>query len=352
MWGRLTLPNASFQAQPNEKKLGGHGFPAQDLESFLQSSNLSTHDTQVFLRLVDRVLEDEVAKRLEKHHRRAGSAPTSTPTGNGNVTVPAKPSLAVMESERRESPSRYQAAPHHSKAESPGSSTPESIAEVDKRVENAILETLASGGKLLTHELKTVNTRLNYGVVEEAVPDQSTTTAKPLATTPVSGSSASTQPASTSSTQQSTAAKSDERIEFELTPDDANPVGPKDQKTGLPRQPGADYRSQLSSEFNRLLELVHKDNIAGASSGRLAGETPQQQPPVFAVQQTAQAAYKSPPLQAPPVTPTPALTMPAMPNLARIMPPMTKVGTKTTRNSHQYFTTSLALVPTRAPHTI
>ncbi|KAI1708847.1 hypothetical protein DdX_11603 [Ditylenchus destructor] len=95
-----------------------------DLENFLQSTNLSAQDAQVFLKLVEKVLEEEVARRLQKHTEQASN----------DSFVNEKRNTAFGSDEQRGE---------------------------RERILNQLLEE-SGNDKLLSHELKTVNTHLSY----------------------------------------------------------------------------------------------------------------------------------------------------------------------------------------------
>uniref|UniRef100_A0A915EG85 Uncharacterized protein n=1 Tax=Ditylenchus dipsaci TaxID=166011 RepID=A0A915EG85_9BILA len=112
-----------------------------DLESFLHSANLSAHDAQIFLKLVEKVLEEEVSKRLQKHSTTTlseTSIPTTTASSSSlqmNTNSTPTSSFAPMKAE---------------------------LITNQPSIQQPNLEDEEIEDKLLTHELKTVNTRLSY----------------------------------------------------------------------------------------------------------------------------------------------------------------------------------------------
>ncbi|KAI1722693.1 hypothetical protein Ddc_06865 [Ditylenchus destructor] len=118
-----TVPTKSLLPSENTA-LENKRLESPDLENFLQSTNLSAQDAQVFLKLVEKVLEEEVARRLQKHTEQAA---------NDSVINDKRNTAFGGDEQRGER----------------------------ERILNQLLEE-SGNDKLLSHELKTVNTHLSY----------------------------------------------------------------------------------------------------------------------------------------------------------------------------------------------
>uniref|UniRef100_A0A914XW06 Uncharacterized protein n=1 Tax=Panagrolaimus superbus TaxID=310955 RepID=A0A914XW06_9BILA len=118
-----------------------HHLNTTNLESFLNTANISTNEAQVFIKLVEKVLEEEVEKRLQKHEEK--------------VRKHEKDSSSSVEDESSLKQSGIKLQPTDVQ-------TSLDIPDDTKFVNDEYIESSAADSQKDRHEVKTVDTRLVY----------------------------------------------------------------------------------------------------------------------------------------------------------------------------------------------
>lgn len=60
---------------------------SKNIESFLATANISTNEAQTFLKLVEKVLEEEVSKRLKEHEKSTETSTLSSTVSKANLEI-------------------------------------------------------------------------------------------------------------------------------------------------------------------------------------------------------------------------------------------------------------------------
>uniref|UniRef100_A0AC34GSV7 Uncharacterized protein n=1 Tax=Panagrolaimus sp. ES5 TaxID=591445 RepID=A0AC34GSV7_9BILA len=117
-----------------------HHLNTTNLESFLNTANISTNEAQVFIKLVEKVLEEEVEKRLQKHEEKVRKHEKESSSVEDESSPPKQSGIKLQ-------PTDVQ--------------TSLDIPDDMKFVNDEYIESSADSQKD-RHEVKTVDTRLVY----------------------------------------------------------------------------------------------------------------------------------------------------------------------------------------------